>query len=137
MAKRNQRTHPVGRKAPDGASWSRLLLALTLVPLVIGGLLILAWGLDMVIWDPPETQVWVGILFILFSFAASNSIQRKWYPAIGWGLLAIADFMLFRWIILPIQILAGIFVVIGVGLIIYEVYRTRQTQHQGSKISKS
>ena len=137
MAKRNQRTHPVGKKASSAASWSRLLLALTLVPLVIGGLLILAWALDMILWEPPDTQVWVGILFILLSFAASNTIQRKWYPALGWALLAIADFIVFRWINLSIQIVAGVLAVFGSGLILFEIYRTWRAQRQTSTKKKS
>lgn len=132
MAKRNQKVHSIRKKAAPGA-WSRVLLAMTLVPMVIGVLLILAWGLDLNIWEPPESQVWVGIIFILLSFSASNVLQRKWYLAAGWFLLGVADFIFLRWIAIGFQIIAGGMAVIGVSLLLFEFYRQWRRQRSRGK----
>lgn len=125
MSKGYNKVQPAkkGSAKPEGTSRPSMLLALTLVPLVIGGLLILAWGLDIDIWDPAEVQVWIGILFILLSFAASNALQKKWYPAAGWLLLSVADFMLLRWIALWIQVIAFVMAAVGIGLVLFEFIR--------------
>ena len=113
--------HPVPRRAKG--SWTRLLLALTLVPMVLGILLIGAWALDLEIFDEPQTQTLVGILFILFSFAASNGLQKKRNLAIGWSLLTIADLVLLFWVELWAQILAIIAGVAGLGILSFSFYR--------------
>lgn len=125
MSKGYNKVQPAKKRSAkaDESSRPSILLALTLVPLVIGGLLILAWGLDIDIWDPAEVQVWIGILFILLSFAASNALQKKWYPAAGWLLLSVADFMLLRWIALWIQVIAFVMAAVGIGLVLFEFIR--------------
>lgn len=125
MSKGYNKVQPAKKRSSKKNASSRpsLLLALTLVPMVIGGLLILAWGLDFDIWDPPEVQVWIGILFILLSFAASNALQQKWLPATGWLLLSVADFLLLRWVALWIQVVAFVMAAAGIGLILFEFIR--------------
>ncbi|MEW6400555.1 MAG: hypothetical protein AB1649_02080 [Chloroflexota bacterium] len=88
-----------------------VLLTLTLVPLVVGVLFIGAWALDMSILDDPQSQVTIGILFFLLSFAASNALQKRWRLAAGWGLLMCADLVILAWLELWAQIAA-----IGLGL---------------------
>ncbi len=113
---------------------SNLLLSLTLVPLVIGVLLIGAWALDIYFFDAPETQTLVAILFILASFALSNILQKKKQLAIGWSLLTVADVVLLLWIELWAQIVAIIFTVVGTGFILFEFYH--RWQEERSKIKK-
>jgi tellurite resistance protein TehA-like permease len=122
MAKRKtQMKHPVPRRSQG--SWTRLLLALTTVPLVLGVLLIGAWALDLNIFDNPQSQTLVGILFILFSFAASNGLQRKRDLTIGWSLLTGADLVLLLWVEFWAQILALIAGVVGLGFVLVVFYR--------------
>lgn len=110
-----------------------VFLALTLVPLVIGGLLIVAWGLDIYLWEPPESQLSVGFLFILLSFAASNALQGLWYPAAGWALLGLSDLLILTWVSLPAQILAAVLALAGFGLIGVEFYRRWKEREQSKK----
>lgn len=111
-----------------------ILLSLTLVPLVIGVLLIGAWAIDIYIFDAPETQTLTGMLFILVSFALSNIIQKKNRLAIGWSFLTVADIVLLLWIELWAQIIAIIIGVMGAGILLYEFYH--RWQEERSNIRK-
>jgi len=113
---------PKKKSAPSTQpNWVKLALALTLVPLVAGLLFIILWAIDIYLWDDPLAQSLVGILFILFSFAANNALQRKWVPAGGWGLLFVADLFLLTSMDLRFQIPALIAGFAGAGLLLYEV----------------
>lgn len=101
----------------------RILLALTLAPLILGIALIGAWSLDITLIGELESQVWVGLLLILFSFTLSNLLQKKWGLFAGWGLLTVADFMLLRWVDLRVQIVALALAAIGMGFLIIGFYR--------------
>jgi len=114
--------YPIPRR-PQG-SWTRLLLALTLVPLVVGVLLIGAWVLDITIFDDPQAQSLIGLLFILFSFAGSNALQKKRDLAIGWALLTVSDLVLLLWVELWAQIAAFIFALVGLGFLAVVFYRS-------------
>jgi hypothetical protein len=104
-------------------SWTRLGLAMSLVPMVLGGLLIFAWAMDFYIFDDPQSQTLVGILFILIGFAASNALQKKRNLAIGWSLLMIADLVFLFWVDLWAQIVAIVVGVVGLGFFLAEFYR--------------
>jgi hypothetical protein len=54
-----------------------VLLTLSLVPLVIGMILIGAWVLDLEVLKDPQSQITVGIFFFLLSFTASNALQKR------------------------------------------------------------
>jgi tellurite resistance protein TehA-like permease len=132
MAKRKkQKMRPVSRRSQG--SWTRLFLALTLVPMVLGVLLIGAWALDMEIFEDPQSQTLVGILFILFSFAASNGLQKKRDLAIGWSLLTVADLILLFWVELWAQILALISGVVGLGFLLVVFYRRWKEEQAKTK----
>jgi hypothetical protein len=73
-----------------------LLMTLTLVPVVLGILLILAWALDLEILEN-QSEAQVGIFFLLFGFALSNGLQKRRGLAMGWGALAIADLIILAW----------------------------------------
>lgn len=121
---------PQKRQTNHKPSWSRLALALTLVPLIAGVLFIAMWALDFYLWEPGENQAMIGLLFILLSFALSNAVQRNWILATGWGLLTVADLLLLVVVSLPVQIAAIAAVVIGLGLLLFEFYRRFQQQNQ-------
>ncbi|MGB8980881.1 MAG: hypothetical protein WCC12_03315 [Anaerolineales bacterium] len=89
-----------------------VLLALTLVPPIIGLLLIAAWVLDIPIFDDPQSQVTVAVLFLLLGFALSNVVQKRWRLAAGWGLLMLADLVILVWLEVWAQAAA-----IGLGLL--------------------
>jgi hypothetical protein len=106
-------------------------LVLSLVPLIIGALMVIFWGLDIYLWEPADTQITIGVLFILLSFASSNAIQKNWYPAVGWILIAVADFVILTSLVGWIQIIG--FVVGGIGLILigiefYQRWKQRSSQ---------
>lgn len=117
---------PLAQKPKEEIRSLRLLMALTLVPLVIGGLLILGWALDIFLWENAITQIYVGILFILTSFALSNGLQKHWYAASGWALLAVSDVVLLVVINLFSQIAAFGLGAIGLLLLGMEFYRRWQ-----------
>jgi hypothetical protein len=101
---------------------------LTLLPLIAGVLLIIAWAVDLTIWGSEQLQVSLALLLILASFAASNAVQRNWILAAGWTLLGIADFILLTWIDFNVQIVAFILGGVGVILLGFEFFRRIQKQ---------
>jgi tellurite resistance protein TehA-like permease len=101
--------------------------------MVLGVLLIGAWALDMEIFEDPQSQTLVGILFILFSFAASNGLQKKRDLAIGWSLLTVADLILLFWVELWAQILALISGVVGLGFLLVVFYRRWKEEQAKTK----
>ena len=103
-----------------------VLLTLTLVPLVIGLILVGAWVLDLEIMGDPQSQVIVGVFFFLVSFAASNTLQKRWRLAGGWGLLAVADLVTLAWLNLAAQIIALSLGSVGVILLGMEFYNQYQ-----------
>lgn len=103
-----------------------VFLSLTLVPLVIGIILIGAWVLDIELLDTPQSQVTVGIFFFLLTFTTSNLIQKRWRLAAGWGLLAVADIVTLAWLNVAAQIIALSMGVIGVVLLGIEFYKQYQ-----------
>lgn len=121
------------KRASKSKNSNNILLSLTLVPMVIGGLLIGAWAIDIYIFDAPETQTLTGMLFILFSFAASNILQKKKNLAIGWSLLTVADVVLLLWVELWAQIVAIIAGVVGAGFILYVFYLRWQEERNKAK----
>jgi len=94
-----------------------------LVPLVIGVLLIGAWVLDIEIFEDPQAQITVAVLFILLGFAASNAMQKRWRLAAGWGLLMIADLIILAWLNVWAQTVAIGIGVMGITFLAIEFYR--------------
>jgi hypothetical protein len=111
-----------------------VFLALTLVPLVIGIILIGAWVLDLELLENPQSQVTVGIFFFLLTFTASNAIQQRWRLAAGWGLLSLADIVTLAWLNLAAQIIAlaaGFVGIVLLGIEFYQQYRHSKTRKAG------
>jgi hypothetical protein len=108
-----------------------ILLSLTLVPLIIGVILIGAWVLDLEFLENPQSQVTVGIFFFLLAFTMSNAIQKRWQLAAGWGLLAIADIVTLAWLNVAAQIIAlsvGLIGIVLLGIEFYKQYREGRTK---------
>ena len=130
MAKRKKKTGGSARRRAE-RSWTRLLLALTLVPMMFGVGLILAWAFDIYIFGDSESQPFIGMLFILLGFGASNALQRNRDLAIGWFLLAVADLISLIWVQFWTQITALIVGILGLGFLIagfYQRYKEDQSK---------
>lgn len=127
--KNNQNLTSKQRSSPG----KNVFLALTLVPFIIGVILIGAWVLDLGLLDNPQSQVTVGIFFFLLAFTASNAVQKRWQLAAGWGLLAVADLVTLAWLNLAAQIIAISAGFIGLLLLGIEFYKQYQ---QGKKQNK-
>ncbi|MEW5871519.1 MAG: hypothetical protein AB1894_19755 [Chloroflexota bacterium] len=116
---------PIRRKTDpnEAPTWVRLLLSLTLVPLVAGVLLIIAWMLDLEIMGDPQRLLPVGTFFVVFSFAASNLLQKNWLVGAGWSLVSIA--MLLLWISTASPVLVAAFVlgILGIMMLGFEYFR--------------
>lgn len=127
-------TQKVSRKNGKNTAAKRLspaqnvFLALTLVPLIIGVILVGAWVLDLEILENPQSQVTVGVFFFLLAFSASNLVQKRWRPATGWGLLAIADLVTLAWLNVAAQGVALVAGLCGVVLLALEFYTQYQSQ---------
>jgi len=120
---KNYKRLPSKKEASPGKN---VLLALSLVPLVIGLILIGAWVLDLELLNNPQSQVTVGIFFFLLTFTASNAIQNRWRLAAGWGLLAVADLITLAWLNIAAQIGAigaGLFGIVLLGIEFYQHYK--------------
>ena len=124
MAKRKKRIKGAARRKSE-RSWTRLLLALTLVPMMFGVGLILTWAFDIYIFGDPESQPFIGMLFILFGFAASNALQKNRDLAIGWFLLGIADLVSLVWADFWAQITALVVGLAGLGFLIAGFYEDK------------
>lgn len=130
MASKKPSTRATTNPQKSQPIWLRVLLALTLAPLILGVVLIGAWSLDITLIGELESQIWAGLFLILFSFTLSNLLQKKWGLFSGWLLLTIADLLLLRLVDLRVQIFALALAAIGMGLLIVEFYRQFRRQSQ-------
>jgi hypothetical protein len=130
MASKKTSTKPGPKPKATQPMWIRVLLALTLAPLILGVALIGAWSLDITLIGDLESQIFIGLFLILFSFTLSNLLQKKWGLFAGWGLLTIADLLLLRLVDLRVQIIALALAAIGMGFLIMEFYRQFRRQSQ-------
>ena len=132
MATKTSRKKKAEQAQRKRDAWKNVLLALTLVPLVIGVLLVVLWaGLDIDLWDARENQVVVGTLFILLSFGLSNAVQKNWMASAGWLLLMAGDAVLLTTRNLTVQIASG--VLGGLGLIFLIVAILKKAHAQETK----
>jgi hypothetical protein len=128
-SKNNKNTSSIKRSSPG----RNVFLALTLVPLVIGIILIGAWVLDIEILGNLQSQMTVGIFFFLLTFTTTNAVQKQWRLATGWGLLAVADLVTLAWLNVVAQVIAIIVGLAGLVLLGIEFYG----QYQQNKMKKS
>ena len=123
MAKKSTSKHKKKPSPKRSSPGKNVFLALTLVPFVLGLILIGAWVLDIEILDNLQSQITVGILFFLLSFAASNALQKRWRLAAGWGILAVADLIVLAWLDIRAQIVALSVGSVGAALLGFEFFR--------------
>jgi len=123
MAKKVSQKGKAAQTRQASSPGKNVFLSLTLVPLVIGMILIGAWVLDIELLDDLQSQVIVGVFFFLLAFTASNIVQKRWMLATGWGLLAVADIVTLAWLNVAAQIIALSVGMIGVVLLGIEFYR--------------
>ena len=91
MSKKRIAHQQVPSPAPVQTSrWRRLLLLLTLVPMIAGVLLFVGAWAGVVVFDSSTGQTVAGAWLALLGFAASNALQAKWWLAGGWTALGIA-----------------------------------------------
>ena len=129
MAKKASKKKKKGKRSSLGKN---LLLTLTLVPVVIGLLLILAWALDLEILEN-QSEIQVGIFFFLLGFALSNVLQKKYGLAAGWGALAIADLIILTWWNVWAQVIAGAAGLAGLiflGIEFYKQYKKDKAEEK-------
>jgi hypothetical protein len=113
-------------------SWQQILLLLALVPLVVGLLLILTALTGAVVWGTSWEQAVIGGFYILFSFVASNALQKQWTLVIGWLLLGVAAWLGINWPEVVARIIAAPLAGLSVALISREFLRRRR-QYLDSK----
>ena len=128
MTKKKKTKQSKKRSSPG----KNILMTLTLVPVVIGVLLLGAWAMDLEILEN-QSEVQVGIFFLLLGFAASNALQKRSRLAIGWGTLAIADLILLTWFSILAQGVAIAVGLIGSVILGIEFYK----QYQQNKMDKA
>ena len=78
-----------------------------------------------------ESQPFIGMLFILFGFAASNALQKNRDLAIGWTLLGVADLISLMWVQFWSQITALVIGLAGLGFLLagfYQRYKEDQAK---------
>jgi len=128
MPNKSNRKSATKRPSSPGRN---VFLSLTLVPLVLGIILIGAWALDIELLGTPQAQVTVGIFFFLLTFTTSNAIQKRWRLAAGWGLLAVADIVTLAWLNVAAQVIAlglGIIGLVLLGIEFYKQYKQGKTK---------
>jgi len=126
MTKKSQRKNRQLPSKQRTSPWKNIFLTLTLVPFIIGVILIGAWVLDLELLENPQSQITVGVFFFLLAFTTSNAIQKRWQLAAAWGLLALADIVTLAWLNLAAQIVAIGLGVVGVFLLGREFYKQYQ-----------
>lgn len=132
MAQKKRSTNTKSARPRRAAPGKNLLLTLTLVPLVIGILLIGAWALDFSVLADNESQLTLGILFCLLSFALSNVLQRRWWLAAGWALLVFSDLILLISLAVWAQVAAIAVGLLGLAFLVVEFYR----QYRQNRVEK-
>jgi len=129
MSKKSSKKNKRKRRASLGQN---VILMLTLVPVVIGILLIVAWALELEIFSN-QSEVQVGVFFLLLGFFLSNVLQKKYGLAAGWGALAAADLIVLTWWNIWAQIIASVAGLSGLIFLGIEFYK----QYQRDKLEKA
>ena len=129
MSKKSSKKNKRKRRKSLGQN---VILMLTLVPVVVGLLLIVAWALELEIFAN-QSEVQVGVFFLLLGFLLSNVLQKKYGLAAGWGALAAADLIILTWWNIWAQVVASIAGLSGVIFLGVEFYK----QYQRDKLEKA
>ena len=127
-----QNRHSSSKHPAPAYSWRQMFLALALVPLVLGLLLIITALVGAVVWRSPGEQAAMGGFYILFSFVASNALQKQWSLAVGWSLLGVAIWLAVYWPGLGARLAAAALAGLSVAIISRQFLRRRR-QYLDSK----
>jgi hypothetical protein len=126
LAAKQSIRHTASRRGARQFPWQRMLLLLAAAPLGVGILLIITASVGLIVWDTPTQQVIMGGFYILFSFAASNAIQKEWKLAASWALLGIAAWLALNRPEIGVKIAAAALIGLSVTLISSEFLRRRR-----------
>jgi hypothetical protein len=110
-----------------------ILLALTLVPLIVGVVLIIFWALDLKTFGDPERLPPVALFFILISFTISNALQKRWSLTAGWAFLSGASLLLWISTQPAMLIFSLILGLVGLGFIGFEFARRMRQNNPARK----
>jgi hypothetical protein len=114
------------RRRTEKLSWRQRFLLLSMVPLAVGVLLIIGALTGAVFWGTAREQFVMGGFYALFSFVASNLIQKHWVLAGCWTLLGLAAGLVLYQQQTEAKIMAAALLAIGVALLSREFLRRRR-----------
>jgi multisubunit Na+/H+ antiporter MnhE subunit len=114
------------RRRAQKLSWQQRLVLLSMVPLAVGVLLIIGALTGAVVWGTARKQLVMGGFYALFSFVASNLIQKRWVLAGCWTLLGLAVWLVVNQQQTEARIMAAAFLAIAVALLSREFLRRRR-----------
>jgi hypothetical protein len=139
MAKRSSAKHSANRRSSTQRrsrkpAWRPWLLALTLVPLGVGLVLLVGALVNVIVWGSRQDQMVMAGFYILFSFVASNAVQKQWMLTAGWMLLGAAAWLALNSSVAGLKVVAAALAGIAVGVISREfLRRARQRAEKGRK----
>ena len=137
MPKRSMKNYAKAPNQVERPSGSKIVLALSLVPLIAGAILIVAWAMDFEWLPNPQDQIVVGTMFVLLSFAVSNAAQKKWTLGAGWALLLVADYLILAQRTAWIQYLGIAAGVAGAALVAMAFFRNIRAGNPNRTRSKA
>ena len=103
-----------------------ILQVVALIPLVLGGLLILTDLTGAVVWGSAGQQLAMGSFYVLFSFALSNAFQKQWQLTLGWLVLGAALWLAISGSDHGVRIVAAALIALSIGVLAREFLRRRR-----------
>lgn len=103
-----------------------ILQVVALIPLVLGGLLILTDLTGAVVWGSAGQQLAMGSFYVLFSFALSNAFQKQWQLTLGWLVLGAALWLAISGSDHGVRIVAAALTALSIGVLAREFLRRRR-----------
>ncbi len=103
-----------------------MFLLLAVVPGAVGLLLIITAVSGFIVWHSTQEQLMMGSSYILFSFIASNAIQKEWKLVMGWLALGVAALLVLGRPEIGAKFAAAALIGVSVTLLAREFLRRRQ-----------
>ena len=103
-----------------------ILQVVALIPLVLGGLLILTDLTGAVVWGSAGQQLAMGSFYVLFSFVLSNAFQKQWQLTLGWLVLGAALWLAISGSDHGVRIVAAALTALSIGVLAREFLRRRR-----------
>lgn len=114
------------RKRAQNLLGKQWLVLLSMVPLAVGLLLIIGALTGAVVWGTAGEQFAMGGFYALFSFVASNLLQKQWVLAGYWTLLGFAVWLILNQEQAEAKIIAAALLAIAVALLSRQLLRRRR-----------